>query len=474
MTRHNPQIPASELGSSRSHQRQALIEELDRQYSTRGIRRRRRVALWRAASWTTAIRILGGFRRFCDWAFAASLICLTSPFLAVLFVLARSGGGGIGTQLRLGRWATQFKQYRFDFPPQSRLRHFAGLPVLANVLKGDMSFVGPRPVSPQEIPPSERNAWKRYDLRPGIICLWWIRKRANMAYRSEADLDAEYAETHSLWGDLGIALRALPALAYGEGASVAPDHLTLLEIPIDNLTLSEAIERIGSMAAGDQPSQLCFVNADCVNITFRDVEYKMLLRSADLVLADGIGVRLAGRILNQNIRENVNGTDLFPNLCSSLEKSGLSLYLLGGKPGVAADVADWIKKQYPNLKLAGFRHGFFTAGEEPDVIAAVRESNAAILMVAFGAPKQDKWIANHLRDLGPRMCVGVGGLFDFYSGRIPRAPTWMRELGLEWLYRFIQEPRRMWRRYFVGNAIFLFRVIRQRWLQSETAGTASI
>ncbi|HTF67185.1 MAG TPA: WecB/TagA/CpsF family glycosyltransferase [Edaphobacter sp.] len=474
MARHNPAIAAFESSSNMPTERQDLVEELNRQFSSRSIRRRRRARFWRTASWTIVIRTLAAFRRFCDFILAVLLIGFSSPAYAILYVLAKTRGGGIGSQLRLGRWATQFHQYRFDFSPASQLRHFAGLPALVNVLKGDISFIGPRAVSPQEIPSSERNAWKRYDIRPGIICLWWIRKRANMAYRSETDLDAEYVDTNSFWGDLGIALRALPALAYGEGVSIAPDHLTLLRIPIDNMTLSEAIERIGALAAGHKPAQLCFVNADCVNIAFRDLEYKTILQRADFVVADGIGVRLAGRILNQHIRENVNGTDLFPNLCSAMEKSGLDLYLLGGRPGVAEDVARWINKHYPNLKLSGYRHGFFLPDEERDVIAAIRESGAKVLMVAFGVPKQDKWISAHLDELGANVCIGVGGLFDFYSGRIPRAPVWMRELGMEWLYRVAQEPRRMWRRYFIGNAVFLYRVIRERWSQSDEIKTKDI
>jgi N-acetylglucosaminyldiphosphoundecaprenol N-acetyl-beta-D-mannosaminyltransferase len=107
-------------------------------------------------------------------------------------------------------------------------------------------------------------------------------------------------------------------------------------------------------------------------------------------------------------------------------------------------------------------------------LEAVRESGAEILMVAFGVPKQDKWIATHLNELGAKVCVGVGGLFDFYSGRIPRAPVWMRELGMEWLYRFVQEPRRMWRRYFLGNEVFLFRVIREKWSQSDARGVVTL
>jgi N-acetylglucosaminyldiphosphoundecaprenol N-acetyl-beta-D-mannosaminyltransferase len=108
--------------------------------------------------------------------------------------------------------------------------------------------------------------------------------------------------------------------------------------------------------------------------------------------------------------------------------------------------------------ISGAHHGFFSEAEEADVLETIRRSGAAVLLVAFGAPKQDLWISRNLAAAQVRVAMGVGGLFDFYSGRIPRAPSWMRELGLEWMYRFIQEPRRMWRRYFVGNVVFLYRV----------------
>ncbi len=133
--------------------------------------------------------------------------------------------------------------------------------------------------------------------------------------------------------------------------------------------------------------------------------------------------------------------------------------MLGARPGIAEAFAGWIEKHYPGVRVKGFRDGYFDASQETAVIRDIRDSGAAILLVAFGSPRQDLWIGQHLPDLGVRIAMGVGGLFDFYSGRIPRAPQWMRELSLEWFYRLYQEPRRMWRRYLVGNVVFLSRVI---------------
>jgi N-acetylglucosaminyldiphosphoundecaprenol N-acetyl-beta-D-mannosaminyltransferase len=332
-----------------------------------------------------------------------------------------------------------------------------------------MSFVGPRAVGPEETFTDGRAVWKRYNLRPGLLSLWRLRKRANIAYSSEVGLDLEYVETNSLLGDLGIAARAVPVVFFGGGASAAPSKLNFLGVSMDNLTMAEASASIVAMAAHSEASQISFVNADCVNIAFVDDHYKAVLAASKLVLADGIGIRIAGSILNQNVRENINGTDMLPFLCSAAEQGEVSIYLLGGRSGVPEGAAAWIAQRYPQLRIAGCRNGYFSQEEEPGVLEAVRSSGADILLVALGAPRQEKWIAAHKDQLGAKVCIGVGGLLDFYSGRIPRAPVWIRELGMEWVYRFWQEPRRMWRRYFVGNAVFLYRLLGER-LHTRTSG----
>jgi N-acetylglucosaminyldiphosphoundecaprenol N-acetyl-beta-D-mannosaminyltransferase len=446
--------------------RRELIADLDQQFSASGIRRRRRHWRWNTTL-NLMLRLLASSRRVFDLLAGFALLMVLSPVLAAMFIAAKRRAGGFAKVMRIGRWGTLFQQYRFQFDPSSvasgsALSKFQWLPSLWNVLRGEMALIGPRPVSPHEIPASERAAWKRFDLRPGFICLWWIRKRANMAYSSEAELDAEYAETNSFWGDLGIALRAVPAIAYGQGVSLAPSKFEILNVPIDNLTMAEAVEQIVSLAQTRSAIQICFVNADCVNIAYRNAAYRDILMDADIVLADGIGIRLAGRALNCNIRENVNGTDLFPILCGALRESQLKLFLLGGRPGVPEAVSAWAQEHYPGLRVSGCRHGYFKAEEEAEVLNDIRRAGADVLLVAFGVPRQERWIANHKVECGAKVAIGVGGLFDFYSGRIPRAPVWMRELGMEWFYRFLKEPRRMWKRYFVGNAVFLTRVFLSR------------
>lgn len=250
-----------------------------------------------------------------------------------------------------------------------------------------------------------------------------------------------------------------PTLLGGPGA---PDRIRLFGIPIDNLAMSGAVRAVVDRLDDDAPHQVCFVNADCVNIACRNRPYLDVLRGASLVLADGMGMKLAGWASGSRIRENVNGTDLFPRLCAALAGSGKRVFLLGARPGVAEAVGDWIGRDYPDLVVAGCRHGYFLPDDEPAVVRHVAASRADLLLVAFGAPWQDIWIHRHLPELRVKVAVGVGGLFDFYSGRIPRAPVWIRTLGIEWLYRLSREPGRLWKRYLLGNAVFLGRVAAER------------
>jgi N-acetylglucosaminyldiphosphoundecaprenol N-acetyl-beta-D-mannosaminyltransferase len=443
---------------------QEAKDDLYRRFSDRGLRRERGRRLIIGLTVNLMIRILSGVKRALDVVAAAVLLSMLSPLMAAAFFL---GGRELRRTPRVGRWCEPFDQ--LSFPEGKRglgsvaaLLRLHALPALFNILKGDMSFIGPRPVSPGDLSPRERAARKRYDVRPGLICLWWLRRRANIAFGNEVESDGEYIDTQTVWGDVGIALRAIPAIIYGEGAATAAEVVSILGVRINNLTMSEAVESILKLLNGNRPSQVCFFNADCANIAYGDAEYKTVLNEAELTLADGIGLKLAGKFLSRDIKQNVNGTDLFPSLCAALSGTVHGLFLLGAKPGVAETVRDWIHHSYPEVIVSGCHHGYFTPEEETEVIRQIAGSGAAMLLVAFGAPRQDKWINRNLGETGVRVAIGVGGLFDFYSGNVPRAPQWLREMGLEWFYRFMQEPGRLWRRYFLGNAVFLFRVFKER------------
>jgi len=226
--------------------------------------------------------------------------------------------------------------------------------------------------------------------------------------------------------------------------------------------MEEALQVILSRLDRPGTAQVSFVNAHCANLAWKDPEYRRILATSDLVFADGIGMRVAGRILGFPIRDNVNGTDLFPRLCAALEGTGKRIFLLGGREGVAEGVRDWIARHHPKTLVCGIQDGFFSLAEEDQIVARIRDARADVLLVAMGVPVQEKLIARILADTKTRLAFGVGGLFDFYSGRIPRAPRWMQHAGMEWVWRLAQEPGRMWKRYLLGNFTFLFRVLRER------------
>jgi len=454
-----------------SKDRAQEVEALYRRFSRTGRAWMRARRMMRILIWNLVVQPLSGAKRALDLLASLCLLAICWPVLLPAYFLSR----GLKQIPRLGRYGRPFDEYAFngDAGWGGRILqtcHLRRWPVLLNVLCGDMSFVGPRAVSPGDLTPTERAIWRRYNVRPGLISLWWVRQRANIAYGSELDTDLEYVESHGLWADVGLSLRAIPAMLYGGGVATAQDRITLLGIPLHNMTMSDAIEDILSRLERNTPSQICFVNADCVNIAFKNDGYRRVLQDADLCLADGIGLKLGAKILGQDIKQNVNGTDLFPRLCESLSDTGKGIFLLGARPGVAEAVAQRIQKSAPGTTVSGFRHGYFAPEEEPAMLEEIRKSGASLLLAAFGAPRQDLWIGKHLQETGVRVAMGVGGLFDFYSGRLPRAPVWMREIGMEWLFRLIQEPGRLWKRYLIGNSVFLFRVIRDR-LFGDAGGT---
>ena len=249
------------------------------------------------------------------------------------------------------------------------------------------------------------------------------------------------------------------------------ENLEIFGVSIDTPTLSAAFSSVVALAKRDseQCSQLAFVNADCLNIASNDWAYKSTLDQCERVFADGQGIRMAARAMNQPTPANVNGTDMFPLLCAlSAEADGPSLYLLGGKPGVAARCADAMRERYPGVQIVGATDGYFLNQSEEAVLSDIAKRKPDILLVAMGAPLQEKWIAKHRARLDAGVAIGVGGLFDFYSGDVARAPTFVRNLGFEWVWRLAMEPRRLARRYLLGNPLFLWRVLQQKKNQEST------
>ena len=249
-----------------------------------------------------------------------------------------------------------------------------------------------------------------------------------------------------------------------------PASVSIYGIRLANLSMDDVLSAIDAALISKTKCRITFVNADCVNIAAKNAAYRKDLDRMDWVFIDGIGMKIAGMILNQPVRSNVNGTDLFPLLCKNLAKQGGRLFLLGAKPGVADAVANWAINQFPGIAIAGSQHGYFSDEEAESVVTEIHKSHADVRLVAMGAPRQEAWINKYMQGTGSIIAIGVGGLFDYYSGNIPRAPYWMRKSGLEWVFRLIQEPKRLGGRYLIGNWAFLARIIYSKFFPGAFKG----
>ncbi len=229
-------------------------------------------------------------------------------------------------------------------------------------------------------------------------------------------------------------------------------------VPCDNVTMAEALEKLDELVK-KRGAFAAFINAHCLNIACNDPEYRNVLDSADAVWPDGSGMRLAGRILGFRVPENVNGTDMFPLICARPYR----IFMLGAAPGVAETAMKKAAAKFPKAEFVGASPGFFAdEADERAVIARISELDPDILLVAMGVPRQEKWIHRHRSELKCGVALAVGGLLDFISERIPRAPMWMRRSGIEWCYRLYREPVRLFRRYVIGNPLFTLRLIFRR------------
>jgi N-acetylglucosaminyldiphosphoundecaprenol N-acetyl-beta-D-mannosaminyltransferase len=236
-------------------------------------------------------------------------------------------------------------------------------------------------------------------------------------------------------------------------------RVSFLGLGIDEMTSAEAVEKVQGLWRSRIKSRIFFVNAHCFNLATSDEGYRNSLDKADLVLADGSGMLLASRLLRLPIQHNLNGTDLVPLLCRAAAEEGRSVFLLGARPGIAERAAARLREGYPGLHIAGIQHGYFAAEESGAIIERINAAKADMLLVAMGVPLQEQWISDHFTALDVPVSLAVGALLDFISNAVPRAPRLFRQLGIEWIYRLYREPRRLWRRYMVGNVTFLSRVL---------------
>jgi N-acetylglucosaminyldiphosphoundecaprenol N-acetyl-beta-D-mannosaminyltransferase len=348
--------------------------------------------------------------------------------------------------------------------------YLKNLTLFLYVFFGKLQLAGPRIKSymSEKRLPGEHYVLKK---KPGIFNLYFIRKSSRIDFEGEHKTNLEYLSKKNIFYDTLLILKTFPALFYSQKVSEYKNSINLLEVDFLNISMNEAINHINKKIKNKEKSSFYFVNPDCFNKTFKDQTYLDVLQKGNFVFPDGIGVNIACKILKTPLKQNINGTDMFPFICRAAVKENHSLYLLGAKPGVVEKMKKSIEEKFPGIRIIGCRDGYFDRNKENKaVINKINKLAPDILLIAFGAPVQEKWIHNNFDELNPIILMGVGGLFDFYSGNTKRAPVWMRETGIEWVYRILQEPKRMWKRYVIGNPLFLFRVLKWKKKKEQKNG----
>jgi N-acetylglucosaminyldiphosphoundecaprenol N-acetyl-beta-D-mannosaminyltransferase len=238
----------------------------------------------------------------------------------------------------------------------------------------------------------------------------------------------------------------------------------ILCVPFHCIEYSQVMQQIVRWHSNGQCRAISFVNPHSVMVSLNDPDMAKALRQSSIILSDGIGIVLASRILGCSLIHRVTGPACMLKLCEWSQYYGYSHFFYGGAEGVVEKLAENLKEKYPRLKIAGTHCPPFrdlTPEEEQDVIRKINSCKPDIVWVGLGAPKQEIWINRHLDKIKTTAMIGVGAAFDFHSGKKKWAPKWIRDLGIEWLYRFLQEPRRMWRRT-LNNGIFMFYIYGQK------------
>ncbi len=232
-------------------------------------------------------------------------------------------------------------------------------------------------------------------------------------------------------------------------------RINLMGCAVDNLDMEETLGVVDGFIRSGRPHQHVVVNVDKIVKASRDPALRQIINDCDLINADGMPVVWASRLLGKPLKERVTGVDLFEALMARAADKGWRVFLLGAREEVVGGVARLYPARYPGLTLAGYRNGYWKPDEEEQVVAQIAAARPDILFVAISSPKKEAFLARYQAAMKVPFAMGVGGTFDVAVGLVKRAPVWMQNAGLEWFYRFLQEPRRMFRRYFIDDMAFV-------------------
>ena len=240
----------------------------------------------------------------------------------------------------------------------------------------------------------------------------------------------------------------------------------LLNTYVNNVSMSEAIQEIEKLIVQKKKSYIVPINVDVVVKIENDSMLKEIVNQADMVLVDGKPLVWISKLLKKPVKEKISGSDLVPVLCETAERKGYSLFLLGGKEGIAEQAKQNLLVKYPNIRISGTYAPFlgFEKNEEEltKINNLLNNAQADILIVCLGCPKQEKWVYENYQKYDIRVSICAGATVDFLAENVKRAPKWMSNAGLEWFYRFMQEPKRMFRRYFVDDIQILKLIFKYR------------
>lgn len=339
------------------------------------------------------------------------------------------------------------------------------LALLNDVASGRLSFCGV-PLTHSLAKPQQRAILRDYKTTPGFFSLYDLHKSSGLAIADGNALLIKQLNAGFIQR-VGLLLKSLVCLCLFTlhlKALKSASNISLFGLSITNSTMGEAVDWVTKPSTQTMPRQQqipkvgFFINVNSINLGFENPAFMSNLQQADALFADGSGMRLATRHLGYQLKDNNNGTDMLPHLCLRCIARQKSVFLLGAKPGVAMKAAINLKKAYPQLKIVGIEHGYNAQDETEATIERINNSGCDVLLVAMGSPIQESWILKHKSALRCQTALAVGGLFDFYADEVSRAPLWLRELGMEWLWRLVQEPKTKFYRYVVGNPVFLFRL----------------
>lgn len=239
------------------------------------------------------------------------------------------------------------------------------------------------------------------------------------------------------------------------------NRIEMMGCQIDNLSMEETLQTIEGFIHSGKPHQHVVVNVDKLVKASRDEELRRIINECALINVDGMPVVWASRLLGKGLKERVAGVDLFEALMKRSAEKGWRVFLLGAKEDVVSGVKTLYEKKYSGLTVAGYRNGYWKPEEEAGVVEQIKEARADLLFVAISSPKKEHFLGRYQAEMKIPFAMGVGGTFDVAVGKVKRAPVWMQKVGLEWFYRFLQEPRRMFKRYFVDDMAFFWLLLKE-------------